>query len=187
MPRLVAFLRAINVGGHSVTMPRLRDLFRGLGFLNVETFIASGNVIFDQRSKDFEKLQHQIEDRLRKSLGYEVAAFIRTEGEVGAISRFKPFKASDIEEAGAFCVGFLAAPLRADARKALMALATDIDDFHVQGREVYWLCKRKQSQSTFSNAVFEKKVKVHVTFRGVPTIVRLAAKLDEAKGGRSRA
>ncbi len=39
-----------------------------------------------------------------------------------------------------------------------MALKTDIDDFHVQGREVYWLCRRKQSESTFSNAMLEKAI-----------------------------
>ncbi len=187
MPTLVAFLRAINVGGRTVTMARLREIFKGLGCLNVETFIASGNVMFEQRSRDLEKLQRQIEERLRKSLGYEVATFLRTEAEVRAISRFRPFAKPAINSAGAFCVGFLAAPLRAEARKALMALSTDIDDFHVQGREVYWLCKRSQGQSRFSNAVFEKTVKVRVTFRGVPTIVRLAAKLGEARDGRSRA
>ena len=47
--RLVAFLRAINVGGHNVKMDRLRELFEALGLSNVETFIASGNVIFDSR------------------------------------------------------------------------------------------------------------------------------------------
>ena len=44
--RVVAFLRAINVGGHVVPMARLAELFRGLGLAEVETFIASGNVIF---------------------------------------------------------------------------------------------------------------------------------------------
>ena len=52
MPRLVAFLRAINVGGHTVTMAHLRGLFEDLGFTNVETFIASGNVIFGSRPRD---------------------------------------------------------------------------------------------------------------------------------------
>jgi len=46
MTRYIAFLRAINVGGHTVKMDTLRALFESLGFLNVETFIASGNVLF---------------------------------------------------------------------------------------------------------------------------------------------
>jgi len=43
-----------------------------------------------------------------------------------------------------------------ESKKKVAALETDIDDFHVHGRELYWLCKRKQSESTFSNAVLEK-------------------------------
>ena len=51
MPRFFAFLRAINVGGHNVTMEKLRGLFEASGFKDVETFIASGNVIFTSNSK----------------------------------------------------------------------------------------------------------------------------------------
>jgi uncharacterized protein (DUF1697 family) len=46
MPKYVAFLRAINVGGHTVKMDHLRRLFEALGFTNVETFIASSDVVF---------------------------------------------------------------------------------------------------------------------------------------------
>ena len=55
-------------------------------------------------------------------------------------------------------------------------MRTEIDDFHVHDREVYWLCKKKQSESTFSNVRFEKTIKIRVTFRGVNTVTRLAAK-----------
>ena len=51
MTRYIAFLRAINVGGHTVKMAELKRLFEALGFTNVETFIASGNVIFDSSAK----------------------------------------------------------------------------------------------------------------------------------------
>ncbi len=49
MPRYVAFLRAVNVGGRTVKMDLLRELFAQLQFKNIETFIASGNVIFDAK------------------------------------------------------------------------------------------------------------------------------------------
>jgi uncharacterized protein (DUF1697 family) len=176
MPRLIAFLRAINVGGHTVTMGELRGLFERLGFKGVETFIASGNVIFDAPSKDTSALERRIEDHLQESLGYEVKTFIRTDVEVAAIARHQPFTASERESAGALCVGFLAEPLKAEGRKSLMALKTEIDDFHVHGREVYWVCRKKQSESTFSNVRFEKIVKCRTTFRGVKTVARLATK-----------
>jgi hypothetical protein len=49
--------------------------------------------------------------------------------------------------------------------------------FHVHGREVYWLCRKKQSASTFSNNAFEKALKLGATFRGMNTIKKLAAKI----------
>jgi uncharacterized protein (DUF1697 family) len=51
-----------------------------------------------------------------------------------------------------------------------------VDAFRASGREVWWLCQVKQSESTFSNAVFEKALKVKATFRGFNTLQRLAAK-----------
>ncbi|HLE57521.1 MAG TPA: DUF1697 domain-containing protein, partial [Rhodothermia bacterium] len=69
MPRFIAFLRAINVGGHTVTMADLRTHFESLGFDRVETFIASGNVIFDAPSSDTKSLAVRIENRLRENLG----------------------------------------------------------------------------------------------------------------------
>jgi uncharacterized protein (DUF1697 family) len=177
MARLVAFLRAINVGGHTVAMGRLRGLFEGLGFDDVETFIASGNVVFTSPQRDNGALERTIESRLENTLGYEVATFIRTVPEVLAIAGHKAFPDARVRAAGAYCVGFMARPLDPTAKKALAALKTEIDDFHVNGREVYWLCKLRQSESTFSNVVFEKAVKARVTFRGANTVARIAAKL----------
>jgi len=176
MSTQVAFLRAINVGGHTVTMEELRGHFGALGFKDVETFIASGNVIFTSPVKDTAALQQRIEDRLRESLGYEVKTFIRTESEVAAIAQYQPFKASQLGSAQALNVAFLAEPLGAKAKKSLMALRTEIDDFHVNGREVYWLCKKRQGDSTFSNVRFEKTLEIRTTFRGLNTVAKLAAK-----------
>ena len=179
MPRFVAFLRAINVGGHVVKMDVLRAHFDALGFTDVETFIASGNVVFASPTKNLTTLERTIEKRLHAALGYEVKTFVRRCADVAAIAGYKPFAAPAMKSAGALSVGFLAAPLDAAAMKALMSLKTDIDDFHVNGREVYWICKKKQSDSTMSNVRFEKLLKVGVTFRGMNTIVRLAAKHPE--------
>jgi uncharacterized protein (DUF1697 family) len=178
MPKLVAFLRAINVGGHVVKMDELRRLFEQLGFRNVETFIASGNVIFEAKSADTAALQKKIEAHLQKSLGYEVRTFIRTETEVAKIAAYAPFKPPQVKAAaaGAYCVGFLEGPLKPDAVKAVMALKTADDEFHVNGRELYWLSKKRQGESLFSNALLEKTLKARSTFRGMNTVVKLAAK-----------
>ena len=176
MPKLVAFLRAINVGGHTVTMETLRGTFESLGLKDVETFIASGNVIFTAPRGHLSSLEQKIEAQLHKTLGYEVKTFLRTEAEVAAIAGYKPFKAAHVQAARTLSVAFLRAPLGPPGVKTLMAMRTPIDDFHVNGREMYWLCKKGQSESTFSNVRFEKALAAHSTFRGHKTIVKLAAK-----------
>jgi uncharacterized protein (DUF1697 family) len=176
MPRYIAFLRAINVGDHTVKMDVLRQQFEALDFSSVETFIASGNVVFETTAKNVRAVEKQIEQRLRAALGYEVAAFIRTAAELSAIAQYQPFSAAALKTAQAFNVAFLADTLDATSRKKLLALHTDIDNFHMHGREVYWLCRRKQSESTFSNAVLEKTIGQASTIRGMTTIQKMAAK-----------
>jgi uncharacterized protein (DUF1697 family) len=176
MPRFIAFLRAINVGGHTVAMHDLRELFEDLGFKGVETFIASGNVIFVSPSTNVSAVQKKIERHLHTSLGYEVHVFVRTDAEVAAIAGYNPFPASQLESAATFCVAFFAEPLDAAATRILMSLRSDVDDFHVNGREVYWISKNRQSESTFSNGRLEKLLKARATFRGAKTVAKLAAK-----------
>ncbi len=161
-----------------MTMDTLRGIFTDSGLTDVETFIASGNVIFTSTGTKIAALERKIAARLEEALGYEVATFIRTAPELVAIGAYKPFPEAHMRRAGAFCVGFLAAPLDAKAKIALGALETGIDRFHTHGREVYWLCTERQSDSKFSNAVFEKATGARVTFRGGNTVAKLAAKLN---------
>ena len=78
--------------------------------------------------------------------------------------------------AAALNVGLLKEPLAQPARQALANLRTEVDDFQVNGRELYWICLKRQSESRISNAVFERTLKVKATFRGMRTMEKLAAK-----------
>lgn len=176
MSRTFAFLRAINVGGHTVTMARLKDLFEELGLKGVETFIASGNVVFDGGKSGEAALRKRIEGHLAEALGYEVATFLRSDRELSALVQGCPFSPAEVAAARALNVAFLQEPLTAEAEARLQGLRTELDAFRAKGREVWWLCQAKQSESTFSNAVFEKTVQVKATFRGFNTLQRLAAK-----------
>jgi len=176
MSRNVAFLRAINVGGHVVRMDALRGHFEAMAFGGVETFIASGNVIFETAERSAVKLEAKIEKALEAALGYEVATFLRTPAELAAIAAHAPFPADRLATARALNVAFLKAPLGAAAVQALLSLRTEVDDFHVHGREIWWLCEARQSESKFTNVRFEKSVGVKATFRGIGTVRKLAAK-----------
>lgn len=176
MTEYIAFLRGINVGGHNVKMDVLCEQFEALDLSNVETFIASGNVIFESRSSDASRLEAKIEKQLASTLGHEVATFIRTRAEVAQIARYPAFSAEKAASAGALCVAFIKQPLNAAQAVALQQFATEIDEFHSAGSELFWLCKVRQSESKFSNAQFERKMGLDATIRSLTTVQKLAAK-----------
>jgi len=176
MPKFAVFLRAINVGGHTVKMDMLRGLFEAQGYTEVETFIASGNVVFAAPGIDTIALEEAISTTLREALGYKVAAFVRTGAELNRIATREAFRPAAVSAAAALNVGFLHAAPDEPAVQKLLALQTGIDEFAFCGREVYWLCRKKQSESTFSNAVLEKTLGVPSTLRGIDTVRKIAAK-----------
>ena len=174
MMRYAAFLRALNVGGHIVKMDALRKRFVKLGFTNVETFIASGNVVFETPSRAAAALEKRIASALEKELGYEVATFLRTSVELSEIAAYVPFEGLD--DAPTFVVGFLGAPLASAATKKLMAMQSKADRFHVRGREMWWHSTSSQGESTFSNAVLERTLGVRTTFRNMRTVRKMAVR-----------
>ena len=177
MPKYVAFLRAINVGGHTVKMDHLRGLFEGVGFANVETFIASGNVIFDSKSKNTKALERKIERHLRAQLGYEVATFVRATSELLEVADYQPFSKAELNAAGnTLYVGFTADQPSNEAKKKVLSLSGAADDFAVHGREIYWLCRTRLSESAVSGARLEKTLGLPATLRNMNTVKRIAAK-----------
>ena len=177
MPKYAAFLRAINVGGHTVKMDYLRRLFNALGFSNVETFIASGNVIFDSPSRNTKALEKKIERYLRETLGYEVATYIRSTTELATIAHYEPFIEAELKAEGSTVyIVFLADSPGAEAKQKLRSLTTEVDDFHLSGRELYWLCRKKISESQVSGALLAKTLGMQGTSRNSNTVKRIAAK-----------
>jgi uncharacterized protein (DUF1697 family) len=177
MPKYVAFLRAINVGGHTVKMDRLRGLFEAMGFSNVETFIASGNVIFDSPSKNTKSLEGKIEAHLQTALGYEVSTFVRTMLEMAAVAAYKPFDDAELNDDGnTLYIAFLPAEPSGEAARRLLSFSTEVDDFHVHGREAYWLCRKKISESDFSGALLAKSLGMQATLRNSSTVRKIASR-----------
>jgi uncharacterized protein (DUF1697 family) len=173
--RYIAFLRAINVGGHVVKMDRLRAVFESLRFGQVETFIASGNVLFDSRELDTAALERQIESRLAKELGYEVATFLRTSGELTDLVARLPFADRDMD-GWTLSVAFLKEPPSASSAERVRQLRTDDDDLLVRDRELFWLCRGRMSDSKIWRTPMEKVIGMPATLRNVTTVRKLAAK-----------
>jgi len=140
MVRYAAFLRGINVGGHRLSNAALGAEFRALGFEQVHTFRASGNVVFAAEGDLPAELTGRIEQRLAASLGYEVATFLRTAEEITRIAAQHPFTRAQLEASGGkLQVAMLSATPSAGARRTVMGLSTDSDRLAFGERELYWL------------------------------------------------
>jgi len=174
MARCVAFLRAVNVGGRVVKMDALRAAFEALALAHVETFIASGNVIFDSRTRDLAALERKIEAHLRQGFGFEIDTFVRTLDEVAALTAHPAFDAD--AAATTQVVGFLRSAPTPQALDAITRLSTDADRLQVHGRALLWCSDHKQSESVFSNAVFERALDMRTTFRALGSLRKLVAK-----------
>lgn len=168
MPRYVAFLRAINVGGRTVKMEELRKHFEVAGYTDVRTLIASGNVVFETKTTNKAKLETTIEAMLKKSLGYEVATFIRTPQELAEIVARSAAKLTDAAHQH---IAFLKSATSTDT---LAPFVTETDSFHAEGREIHWFCQTRTSDSKFSGAVLEKTLRQPATFRNITTVRKLA-------------
>jgi uncharacterized protein (DUF1697 family) len=174
--RYAAFLRAINVGGHIVKMDRLRKLFETAGFAGVETFIASGNVVFESSRKNGSDLERAIELQLKKAFGYPVATFVRSMPELSAIADRGPFGRESLKAPDSVFVGFLRSATSKDAQRQVASLSNDIDTLMADGREIYWRARKGFAESTLSYSVVEKLLRTEATFRNVNTVKRMAAK-----------
>ena len=177
MAKHIAFLKAINVGGHTVKMDHLKKLFEKIGFEKVETFIASGNVVFETKSKSMDAIKKKIEIELEKSLGYTVATFIRTITELKEISEHKPFKESDLaNEQNYLYIGFLDNQPNKESLKKVLVLSDEANEFHFNNKELFWLCRKNFSDSGITGKTLEKALGMETTIRNSTTIKKMIAK-----------
>lgn len=109
----IAFLRAVNVGGRTVKMERLRALFAELGLGGVRSYIQSGNVFFTTDEPDRTALTGRIEEHLEQALGYPVPVLLRTVDEVAALLAAEPFRGVEVTPDVRLVVAFLSEPLPA--------------------------------------------------------------------------
>jgi len=179
MIKYIAFLRAINVGGHGVIkMEELRKLFNELRFKNVKTYIQTGNVVFETSAKDSDSLTNKIEKHLNKSLGYEVEVMLRTVPEIEEIIKDNPFKKVKLDKSLQLYLTFLYKEPSEEQKELIIAASEDNANFRLAKREVYTLYNRNNAKNPFSNAFVEKKLKIPSTTRNWNVINKV---LDLAK------
>ena len=176
MARYVAFLGGINVGGHRVTMDRLRAEFEALGFTDVRTFIASGNVLFEATGSRA-SLEPKIEARLAGATRLR-RAHLRPHRERGAESLGARTVRSDRRRRHA-PHRFLAQAPTAAAKRATEALSNDQDRFEVHGTELHWHIHGGLTDSSVKPSVLAKALGRPSTVRNTKSLRKLSGILAE--------
>ncbi len=153
-------------------MADLKNYFESFGCINVQTYINSGNVIFE--AKESANLEERIEKQLEEALGYKVETFLRTMDEVVRIASKPAFEPQGDET---LHVVFLRNHqlVNKKSEQNLLSLRSEADDFAIQGNEVYNL-RRDKDKSIFSNNFIEKTLKIEGTTRNITTLRKVAEK-----------
>ena len=174
MTRLVALLRGINVGGHTVKMKDLQRHFHALGFADVETVIASGNVVFETPLAADRHLEQMIENHLEQALGYGVATFLRTIPELAAVAGKQPFTiVGDTPDEVVYAI-FVRDAVTAGNRRTIEALSTDNDEVRVGKRVVYWHRHARCKDSEIFSAKLTRALGSATTSRNLNTVRAIA-------------
>ena len=172
--RYIALLRGINVGGNTmIKMSELKEMFEGLGFENVATYINSGNVAFDSKKTAEGTLTAKIEKAIEKELGKNIQVMVREQSVVGAILENNPFDGK-FESHKEMHVLFMSGEMPLDKEKQLLEQQTDNERFEVRGREIYTHLKAGLADSLLGKGYIEKKLKVPITARNWRTVEKLA-------------
>ncbi|HSK20223.1 MAG TPA: DUF1697 domain-containing protein [Longimicrobiales bacterium] len=176
MNRHVAFLRGINLGRRRVKMDDLRRAFEAFGLSDVATWIASGNVIFPHSGSGLQALEAGLEAHLAKSLGYDVATFIRSVGDLERITQLDLVEPARAEGFNLHVI-FLRRKPDAGIRQALAALEGPDDQFHVPGRDVLWLRRGRLTDSPVNGRELEKALgSASSTMRNLNTVKQIVAR-----------
>lgn len=163
----VALLRGINLGNkNKVDMKSLKALFEQMGYVNVRTFLQTGNVMFDGISYDIQ----QIESMLHKTYGFNIPVSIRTKTELEEIQQQPIFLKEQVY------VMFLKEDISLEQQRLLDSLVED-EFVILNSRNIIINLSKKYHQTKFTNTFFEKKLEMASTARNQNTVNKLILKM----------
>jgi uncharacterized protein (DUF1697 family) len=177
--RYVAFLRAINVRGHTqIAMPDLCGAFSEAGCRNVSSYIQSGNVLFETAVRDSDALFAKINARVRALSGAEPSIVFRTIRELDDAARAAPFGALADDKTIKLYVVFLAERLK---RKPALPIVDEKERLELLGvhrAHAYVVSRRKPNTLMygFPNTFVEKALGVAATSRNWSTVSKILAR-----------
>ena len=167
MNKYIILLRGINVSGkNKLPMQDLRELLDGLGYLNVQTYIQSGNIILDTHEKKAEVII-KIHEAILNRFGYDVPVIIKTVSEVRKVITEYPFPIENPKIVAFVFLNQKTTETEIDIKGILE------DEYHIDNDMVYIYCPTGFGKTKLSNNLFERKLKVTATTRNYNTTMKL--------------
>lgn len=174
MARYAAFLRGINVGGKNIIRMEILDkVFRDLGFLNVKTYIQSGNVLFDSNEKNSGSLEKKLESSLFIILKKNIPIIIRTTIELKKMVQSCPFENFILDDDMKLYVVFLKSkPVQIPAFP-LISEKEGLELIGIQNKDAFVISRKTGDRYGFPNTFIEKQFACAATSRNWKTVCGL--------------
>ncbi len=174
METYISLLRGINVSGQKkIIMADLKSLYEKLGFQDVQTYIQSGNVIFESLKADKSAIKIKIESKIREQYGFIVPVQLLEFEELNEVFANNPFVNKRNEDISKLHVTFLEEVPEAELRSEIMNIQSTSDEFIISGKVIYVFCPNGYGRTRLNNTFFEKKLKTSATTRNWKTISKL--------------
>jgi len=175
MEKFVSLLRGINVSGQKkIKMAELKAMYLSLGFQNVETYIQSGNVVFESKITDKSEIKKLIENAIKKQFDFDVPVHVLCKLEIEDAFKLNPFlkrKNIPIEHLG---ITFLENSPDASPLQSISELSVaGKDEFQIIDKNIFLLLPNGFGRTKLSNNMFERKLKTNATSRNWKTITKL--------------
>ena len=174
----IALLRGINVGGKNmIKMADLKRAFEAMELARVQTYIQSGNVLFESNESE-EQLRNKIEKQIEAVFGFPVTVVLRTEAELELIIRNCPFSEEAIAQAEAttdvecLYVALLTQAPPQEEIKRLDIYKNENNEYFVAGREIFLLLRHGIQDSKLANNLH--RLGIPATVRNWKTLNKLA-------------
>lgn len=177
MPRYLALLGSINVGGNRLTMADLRAAFEAEGFSNVETVVSSGNVLFDHPERPDEGLEEKLALMLHDRFGFDSVALVRSRDALARAIAENPF-AADGEEQFVHTL-FLDSQPDAESFARLDRERTGPERIAIGDRALHIDYCAGVGESKLVGAFIERRLHARGSARNLRSMKRILAKMDE--------
>ena len=170
--KYAALLRGINVGGkNKLPMKELVAVFVEVGCKDVETYIQSGNVVFNAPAAAAKRVQGAVSEAIQKQFGFQVPLIVRSGADLAKIVAENPFLGQGATEKELHVYFLADKPAAAE----LDAHRSPPDEFILRGREVYLRLPNGMGRTKLTNAYFDSKLKTVCTARNWATVLQLTA------------